>query len=143
MKIGLVCVLLLTGCGCPLASTGETARDAGEAEDARVTDAGTDTQPTIFCHYIAQQCSQTWWNSVIVTCTGALNEDAGGCVPMAGAAHQYCCPVGDGASGTITCADIADTDQYQAPTCAADLHCCVTPWARSVSRACCNDAGWY
>lgn len=136
MKIGLVCVFLLVGCGCPLASTGETERDAGPITDA---------QPTIFCHYIAQPCNDAWWTSVIVDCTGALNipDDAGGCERMGSEGHQYCCPIGNGPVSSITCADIAETDRYQAPVCAGDNHCCVAPWARSVSRACCNDAGFY
>lgn len=132
LKLGLL--LLFVGCGCPRVSVGETESDAG------VVDA---QQPTIFCSYTAQSCSDAWATSVIVSCSGALNEDAGGCEPMPGEGHQYCCPVGAGSSRSITCADIAATDQYQAPACADGWHCCVAPWARTVSRACCNEAGFY
>jgi len=122
--------LVLVGCGCPYTpSSGETA------------DAGGDVQPTIFCQYTEQACSDAWATSVTVHCTGALNEDSGGCTPMPGEPWTYCCPGGtkDAGARALTCDDLTGPP----PVCAEEWHCCVVPWAGSVTKGCCNEAGFY
>jgi len=131
MKLGLALVVLV-GCGCPYTpSSGETA-DAGPADAP---------QPTIFCQYTEQACSDAWATSVTVHCTGALNEDSGGCTPMPGEPWTYCCPGGtqDAGARALTCDDLTGPP----PVCAEEWHCCVVPWAGSVTKGCCNEAGFY
>ena len=156
MKLGLALVVLV-GCGCPYTpSSGETA-DAGPADAP---------QPTIFCQYTEQACSDAWATSVTVHCTGALNEDSGGCTPMAGEPWTYCCPGGSKDAGPAeagTCHPIEGTDKVAclpltcddltsagwsgvAGNCATpDWTCCVVPWLNGTvwTKGCCNAAGYY